>query len=95
MTQHPVSAKSDVGRRLKAMRQARGLSRKTVAGRIRMGQDRLANFENGRIRPDYGDVEAYCLAIGAHVSIQFDEDLVWPPEDDLFEPTYSDVVVGE
>lgn len=90
-----MSGGSSVGRRLKAMRQARGLSRKTVSQRIKVGQPRLANLENERIRADFGLVEAYCLAIGAHVVLQFDEDLVWPPADDRFEPTYPDVVVGE
>lgn len=53
----------NLGERIKTARQERGLSQLALAKKLRIGKNRLSNWENGVNRPSVAMIRQICLAL--------------------------------
>lgn len=71
--------KKAFGQRLKAIRQARGISQARLADMVACETNTISNLETGTHGPRFALLEAIADALGAHPRDFFD--FAWPPRE--------------
>ena len=76
----PTKAKSaqSVGARIRAEREASGLSQSDLAARVGVTRQTLASYEQGRTVPGLGTLRRLCDALGLDREEMMDLACVWP-----------------